>query len=202
MTKKSANIPLFPLNIFLLPGEQLPLHIFEPRYQQLFSEAKLTDMTFGLPLIIKEKGVSLVSECKLLQVTKEYENGESDVIVEAIEVGELIQYDSVYPGKTYPGGKIAYREDFKLDAEAPDDLLNLFREHIKLKFGNQQTVRQVAHYRLLDVAASIAMSNEDKVKLLNAESDDQRLHILKNNLRYLNLLHAQENSIENGFILN
>jgi hypothetical protein len=202
MTRKSANIPLFPLNIFLLPGEQLPLHIFEPRYQQLFNEAKHEDLTFGLPLIIKEKGISLVSECKLVQVTKEYDNGESDVIVEAVEVGELLQYNPVYEGKLYPGGRIAYRNDFNLDLEAPDELLNLFREHIRLKFGNDQTYRQVAHYRLLDVAASIAMSNEDKVKLLTAECDEQRLKLLVNNLRYINLLHLQENSIENGFILN
>ena len=60
----------------------------------------------------------------------------------------------------------------------------------------------MAHYRMLDVAASMAMSNEDKIKLLITESNEQREKILLNNLKYLNLLHRQENSIENGFILN
>jgi len=28
-----VEIGLFPLNLVLLPGEQAPLHIFEPRYR-------------------------------------------------------------------------------------------------------------------------------------------------------------------------
>ncbi len=202
MTSKGTHIPLFPLNIFLLPGEQLPLHIFEPRYRELFAEARLENITFGLPFTVKEKGLTLVSECRLLKVTKDYENGESDVIVEALEVGELLQFNNSYPGKSYPGGVFTYRENLKLDGPASDELLSVFREYISLKYGSRQPLRQMAHYRMLDVAASMAMSNEDKIKLLITESNEQREKILLNNLKYLNLLHRQENSIENGFILN
>ena len=32
------RIPFFPLNVVLFPGEQLPLHIFEPRYRRMVRE--------------------------------------------------------------------------------------------------------------------------------------------------------------------
>jgi uncharacterized protein len=44
-------IPLFPLNLVLFPGGQLPLRIFEPRYTDLVSECLRTDSGFGVCLI-------------------------------------------------------------------------------------------------------------------------------------------------------
>src|SRR5208337_689455 len=34
-TMRPERIPLFPLNVVLFPVEQLPLHIFEPRYGRM-----------------------------------------------------------------------------------------------------------------------------------------------------------------------
>ncbi|MGA9965332.1 MAG: LON peptidase substrate-binding domain-containing protein, partial [Terriglobales bacterium] len=34
----SSLLPLFPLDLVLLPGTPLPLHIFEPRYREMISE--------------------------------------------------------------------------------------------------------------------------------------------------------------------
>ena len=43
-----AQLPLFPLRIVLFPGTLLPLHIFEPRYQQLLADVSAGDHRFGL----------------------------------------------------------------------------------------------------------------------------------------------------------
>ena len=43
-----AEIGLFPLGIVLLPTERVPLHIFEPRYQELIGECLDADEEFGL----------------------------------------------------------------------------------------------------------------------------------------------------------
>ena len=44
------EIGLFPLELVLLPGEQRPLHIFEPRYRELIGECLETGDQFGLVL--------------------------------------------------------------------------------------------------------------------------------------------------------
>ena len=33
------DLPLFPLRLVLLPGEVLPLHIFEPRYREMVARS-------------------------------------------------------------------------------------------------------------------------------------------------------------------
>ncbi|MEY2554815.1 MAG: uncharacterized protein QOC57_2675 [Ilumatobacteraceae bacterium] len=45
-------MPMFPLGSVLLPGVVLPLHVFEPRYQQLVRDClQTTDHEFGVVLI-------------------------------------------------------------------------------------------------------------------------------------------------------
>ncbi|MCA9882961.1 MAG: LON peptidase substrate-binding domain-containing protein [Anaerolineae bacterium] len=44
-------IPLFPLNIVLFPGMQLPLNIYEDRYLQMIGECIDNDQPFGIVLI-------------------------------------------------------------------------------------------------------------------------------------------------------
>ena len=45
------RLPLFPLHTVLLPGMVLPLHIFEPRYQQMMEHVLAGDRRFGVLLI-------------------------------------------------------------------------------------------------------------------------------------------------------
>ena len=45
-------LPLFPLpNLVFFPGTRLPLHVFEPRYRQMISDALETDKRFGIVLL-------------------------------------------------------------------------------------------------------------------------------------------------------
>ncbi len=46
-----AATPMFPLEVAMLPGEELPLRIFEPRYTALVSDCLAGDPVFGVVLI-------------------------------------------------------------------------------------------------------------------------------------------------------
>ena len=46
-----TTLPLFPLNLVLFPGMDLPLHIFEERYRNMIGECLEQDSTFGVVLI-------------------------------------------------------------------------------------------------------------------------------------------------------
>lgn len=48
-----AEIPLFPLKTVLLPGNRLPLKIFEPRYQDMVAACMREESAFGVILIYK-----------------------------------------------------------------------------------------------------------------------------------------------------
>ena len=45
------TLPLFPLNLVLFPGMDLPLHIFEERYKDMIRECLNNDSPFGVVLI-------------------------------------------------------------------------------------------------------------------------------------------------------
>src|SRR5436190_15739676 len=48
----SSEIPLFPLpNVALFPATQLPLHIFEPRYRALVSDALEGERLIGMVML-------------------------------------------------------------------------------------------------------------------------------------------------------
>lgn len=46
-----TELPMFPLGAVLLPGEELPLRIFEPRYRRMVEHCLATDGRFGVVLI-------------------------------------------------------------------------------------------------------------------------------------------------------
>ena len=48
-------IPIFPLGIVVYPGEELNLHIFEPRYKQLITDVNQSKKPFGIPAVIDNK---------------------------------------------------------------------------------------------------------------------------------------------------
>ena len=47
--KNKLHFGLFPLRIFLFPGEQTTLHVFEPRFLQLATDCINHDQHFGIP---------------------------------------------------------------------------------------------------------------------------------------------------------
>jgi Lon protease-like protein len=47
----AVELPLFPLNTVLFPGQVLPLHIFEDRYRLMVRQCLAQDMPFGVVLI-------------------------------------------------------------------------------------------------------------------------------------------------------
>ena len=79
------SLPLFPLNLVLLPYELLPLHIFEPRYKKMVKDHIEKGKPFGI--ILNENNVVCTQGCrvKVQKVYKKYSNGEYDILVKGVE---------------------------------------------------------------------------------------------------------------------
>ncbi len=50
MDKDALELPLFPLNVVLFPGQTLPLHVFEPRYRVMINRCIERGEPFGVVL--------------------------------------------------------------------------------------------------------------------------------------------------------
>ena len=65
-------IRIFPLAIVVYPGEELNLHIFEPRYKQLINECHESNKPFGIPSVIKNNVTELGTLVDIIEMSKVY----------------------------------------------------------------------------------------------------------------------------------
>jgi hypothetical protein len=101
---ESLLIPMFPLTLLPLPGELVPLHIFEPRYRQLVGDAETLDIIFGIYCNHDFNKEKLGALMKLESVIKRYPSGESDIVLRCVDVFSMDKLYRTYKNKLYPGG--------------------------------------------------------------------------------------------------
>ena len=73
-------LPLFPLEVVLLPGTPLPLHIFEPRYKEMIGECRANSAPFGVVRALEDGIADIGCTAEIVTVTKEYPDGRLDLI--------------------------------------------------------------------------------------------------------------------------
>lgn len=188
------HLPLFPLPLVLLPNEFLPLHIFEPRYQQLLKDVEAERKLFGILLFephdaISERpaagGIGCVAEVREGQ---ELPDGRSNVLTVGVIRFRLIEY--VETGDPYFVGDVEFFEDEKED-EAPlqslaDEVFDLFERIAKAAFklsgnrGKFPEIQRAAPEQLsFLVTAAFNLDNELKYQMLEMTSTSQRLEKLR-----------------------
>ena len=95
------RLPLFPLNVVLFPGEQLPLHIFEPRYRRMVRECLDAKSPFGMLLAVDDGVTRVGCTAEIREVLKRYPDGRMDIITvgrDPFRIVELITEDPLLEG--------------------------------------------------------------------------------------------------------
>jgi len=106
------RIPLFPLNVVLLPGATLPLHIFEPRYRKMVRRCCDDKCEFGVLLALPRGIVRVGCTAEVVEVVKRYNDGRMDIITvgrDPFRIVELFTEDPLLEGQI----------DYLEDREAP-----------------------------------------------------------------------------------
>jgi len=102
------RIPLFPLNVVLLPGADLPLHIFEPRYLEMVSHCLKEKSEFGVLLAVP-KGVTRVGcTAEIIEVVKRHDDKTMDILTVGREPFRVIEFFDENP---LAEGIVVYLED-------------------------------------------------------------------------------------------
>ena len=88
------EIGLFPLGLVLLPTEQVPLHIFEPRYRELIAECLDAGEPFGL-VFADDDGLRRIGTlASVVEVTDRFDDGRLNVVVEGGERFRIVAVTS------------------------------------------------------------------------------------------------------------
>lgn len=187
---------MFPLTIFPLPGEMVPLHIFEPRYRQLLKDAEERDISFGIYFNHTLNTTKLGSLVKLESVIKRYDSGESDIIVKCQDLFQMDTLFRTFKDKLYPGGDVNFWE-VDLQDPAGTKIQKEFEEFMRLlKINKLPSPCSIYH-----IANELSLDLEDKLKFVTSE-EDKREVFLTSRLRFQKHLLTQAEKAKDVFHLN
>jgi Lon protease-like protein len=148
------TIAVFPLPLVLLPGEVLPLHIFEPRYRQMLTDIEGERNLFGISLFEAEEGktdrpepgsVGCVAELREVQPLPD---GRSNILTQGVIRYSILDYVDI--GMPYLTAEVRFFEDDEGDStvleSTSDEVFELFERVAKAAFdlsGNRGKLPEI-----------------------------------------------------------
>ncbi len=178
----------------------MQLHVFEPRYRQLFADLEEGESIFGIPYTVGRLNRGFGSRCRLVKVLKRYNSGESDVLVECEGLFKIEDFQSMKDDKLYPFGSVRLLRSLSHEIassaviEAYEKLANAL-EGTTLRFQLVNTEYSLA------LMASLNYSSEEKHMFIQLPSPEKRDKTLLGMINLLSSLVSQEKRLENGIYL-
>ena len=177
MPSSDDTLGLFPLPLVLLPGEILPLHIFEERYKTLIGDCRASGDVFGVLLSEDDEMARKGCTAAVHEIIDELADGRLNILVEGRErfaLGELIEPDD--PEAGYLRGRIELFDDIdeavSVQAKTQDLAAGLFQSMVGLMVPDSPGRLS---YRL---AAAVDFGRPLKQRLLESRSETERLDLL------------------------
>lgn len=197
-------IPLFPLNVVLVPGLVLPLHIFEPRYrdmvQSLLRKPDPQSREFGIATVREGRsfdgqGMDALyptGTAAVLREVTELPDGRFDILTTGTRRFRLLSLQPSQAGSTGGSGDLAVATvEFLEDVEDPGDELiarrarKAFDDYRRL-LGGRLVIGDGEHEDLQDlpddptvlsylITAAIVVSWSERQDLLAADDTATRL---------------------------
>ena len=168
------EIGLFPLGLVLLPTEQVPLHIFEPRYRELIAECLETEQPFGL-VYADDDGLRRIGTlARVVEVTDRFEDGRLNIVVEG---GERFRLVDLTDGRSFHTGTVETLED---DDDPPpqadvERALVVFRRLVELTGAEVEVPTDVTVQPSFEIGSRFELAPELKLELLEEASERRRL---------------------------
>jgi uncharacterized protein len=196
-------IPIFPLGIVVYPGEQLNLHIFEPRYKQLIQECHSEKKFFGIPSVIDNRMQDYGTLVGITEITHVDEKGEMDIKTRGDKVFRVLEVIKEVPDKLYSGAIVNYPPNNETgSAEVMRRVVNSVRELFRMLKLEKDFNKPDEELNIYDIAHHVGMSLQEEYELLGLMHERQRQEYLKRHLTRVIPMVAQMESLKDKVKLN
>jgi len=177
----SNILPLFPLNLVVFPGEELNLHIFEPRYKELVNDCMSEKMNFGIPSYMNKK-LELGTEMEIKSMEKLYDDGRMDIITLGLRVFKVLNYQNPKQGKLYAEGEAEFfSDDMEGDESLSMKLIDLVNTLYKiLKINIYYTLEN--YHNSFFLAHKVGLMKLQEYELLKLNSEVKRQQFIIDHL--------------------
>ncbi len=188
--KDVRHLPIFPLPLILLPNENLPLHIFEPRYRQMLTDALASNKLFGINYFNSESAFDIRPEIGSVGCVAEIKDftelpdERSNILTTGVVRYRIVSY--IEDEKPYLLAEVEFFEDSAESKENAKEIANevfelfdrIARAAFKLSGDRRryETVEQNDPEELsFLVMAAFNLDIELKYELLKSVSTGERL---------------------------
>ena len=179
--RRGEKIPLFPLEVVLLPQTPLSLHIFEERYKLMIGECLEQHREFGVVYFDGSKVRKVGCTAKITRVLKRYDDGRMDIVTRGEKRFVL---KKISDEKPYLEGDVTYFDDE--GEEHTEETDRVAREGLRLLrrvYGlmrKELTLDEVPERDLQTLSFVIAGNQgftlDEKQRLLEMTSTSERLN--------------------------
>lgn len=177
------RLPLFLLPLSALPGEEVPLHVFEPRYRALVRHCMDSGSEFGVLLVDDEGAREIGCAVRIDRIAHEHEDGRLEIVTTGTRrfalAGEVEE-------DAFPEAPVTWVVDEPQsphDEDAGDEgALALFAELAERVTGSVPDLGDEGETSFR-IAARVAFGGPAKQGLLELRSEAARLELLERLLR-------------------
>ncbi len=172
-----GDFPLFPLGIVALPGELIPLHIFEERYKTMINACLEGKTEFGIVWLSDDGLREVGCACAIDQVLERMEDGRINLVARGTRPFRVLERQGHLP---YPAGVIEFvhdRED-AADPKLVKDAHEAYAELVRRATDRDPTPEELQDMSAYAMAATVDFGLDAKQGLLDMRSENARLRLV------------------------
>ena len=171
-----VDLGLFPLDLVLLPGERVPLHLFEPRYRQLYADCVLEDRPFVLVQTGPAGTADVGCSARFDELARRFEDGRLNVVVLGVRPVALVEETE---GRLYFSAMVRELDDepSEPDPALAEDVLGRFRALAGLA-GDAPPPMPEGVPLSYAIAGAFELPPGPKQELLESRDESERLRMV------------------------
>ena len=172
-----GDFPLFPLGIVALPGEMIPLHIFEERYKTMINTCMEGEREFGIVWLSDDGLREIGCACRIEQVLERMDDGRMNLLVRGTRPFRVVERQGHL---AYPAGVVEFVEDREdaLDPAVVKTAREAYAELVKRATDRDPDPAELTEMSAYAMAATVDFGLDAKQGLLDMRSENARLRLV------------------------
>jgi Lon protease-like protein len=171
------EFPLFPLGIVALPGELIPLHIFEERYKTMMNECLAAESEFGIVWLSDDGLRTNGCAARIDRVLERMDDGRMNLLARGTRVFRVVERQAHL---AYPAGIVEFvaEEDDGVDAGLLDTAHDAYTDLVKRATDRDPDTVELTEMGAYEMAATVDFGFDVKQGLLDLRSENARLRLV------------------------
>jgi Lon protease-like protein len=173
----SSDFPLFPLGLVALPGELIPLHIFEERYKTMINDCLEQQSEFGIVWLADDGLREIGCACEVDRVLERTDDGRINLVARGTRPFRVLERQGHLP---YPAGVIEFVEDRQdeVDPELLGAARAAYADLVERATDSEPESGVLEEMGAYEMAATVDFGLDAKQGLLDLRSENARLRLV------------------------